>query len=389
MKIYSPAIISAKEKVVVGHGSNLVWCDILGRRYRQKGQKVEYFFPSLNNHGKRFDGVDRQHLDESLKEIRICLERKLGLFGIDSYQTYEDSNPDSERNTQKYFRILQNRTFIKQVGEQYFLDISRIIQGTDFIENLKKINFAPSGEVRKRLFDLTKTLSGLYPISKPRDFATEIPSFTNKHEKINPIFDLAVSPALFSEGSIDYAVDGSRTLLPGLFIPLAVWSGLFNRVFSKNICVHGYATNEGSRDVEEFYKQIRTKLIQSDILRYCALQCTDSFEDTGLNQDRILGAEKLLYRVLNLSKHILKHLGPQKREDNENEGLGEMIDKMNHIKALYSFESEMFAISGRTHHAGQIDKSDAREFLRSLNTMEPFFPITIKRTKEIVYGGRV
>ena len=88
MKIYSPAIISAKGRIVVGHGSNLVWCDILGRRYRQKGQGVDYLFPSLNHHGKRFDSIDGRHIEYDLKEMKKTLERKLGFFGIDNYQPY-------------------------------------------------------------------------------------------------------------------------------------------------------------------------------------------------------------------------------------------------------------------------------------------------------------
>jgi len=94
MKIYSPALITAKEKVLVGHGANLVWCDILSRRSRQKGENIEYFFPSWNHQGKMFDDYNREQFNDKIADLEDRLGTKLRLFGLtDGYRTYRDTDP--------------------------------------------------------------------------------------------------------------------------------------------------------------------------------------------------------------------------------------------------------------------------------------------------------
>jgi len=152
---------------------------------------------------------------------------------------------------------LQKREFIVKNGEQYFLDIQKVLRGTNFFANLSKVKFYPDEQPRKGLISLVNSINGFYPLTKPRKISTSIdPNNLEDIEKINPIFDLAVSPAFFSEQSLDYSIEGSRCLLHSTLFPLLVWSALFDRPFSKNICVHGFASKEGLTDAEEFYSRI-------------------------------------------------------------------------------------------------------------------------------------
>jgi hypothetical protein len=389
MKIYSPALITAKGKVTVGHGANLVWCDILGRREKQIGRQVEYFFPSWNHQGKSLDGISRQTLEDRLMDSEESLRKQLNLFGIDEYVEYKDSNLESRKNAQKHFLILKDRRFIKQEGDQYFLEIGKIANSTNFFKILEKIRFAQGDQIRRRLIDLLYTLNGLYPISKPRRFATRILEEIESSQKINPVFDLAVSPLLFSEEPVDYSIDGSRTLLHGTFIPIVIWAGLFDKPFSRNISVHGYALGDSEMDADKFYEKINAGILDSDIMRYCAIQCTDSFEDTNVNLDNIIGARKLLYRALNLSKHILKHYGLQEKESCEDERMKELVEDMHPSKAVSYFETEIFTASKEARNKGRIDKKDISRFLRNINGIRSIFPVTARRIEEIVYDGRL
>jgi len=389
MKIYSPAFITTKGRLSVGHGANLVWCDVLGRRERQKGGYVEYFFPSWNHQGKRLDTFGKQDLENKLKNMEEDFNRQLNLFGIEKYTEYRDTDSKSRENAKRYFIVLKEKKFIKYNECQYFLDIKEIVNRTNLLKILEEMRFAQGDQIRKRLVDLAYTLNGMYPISKKREFATEMPGESESSQKINPIFDLAVSPLLFSEESMDYSIDGSRTLLHGTFIPLLVWAGLFNKPFSKNISVHGYSLGDTEMAVDKFYEKINADILNSDIMRYCAIRCTESFEDMEVNLDSISGGKKLLYRTLNLSKHILKHYGTQERETNEDEGIKEFIETMYPSKAISYFESEIFAISRNTHHKGRIDKEDVTRFLRNVNVIKSIFPITVKRIEEIVYDGKL
>ncbi|MEK9206942.1 MAG: hypothetical protein AAB922_00545, partial [Patescibacteria group bacterium] len=317
------------------------------------------------------------------------LKKKLGIFGIDQYEEYRDSDSKSRENAQKYFTILKERGFIKHEDGQYFLDIEKITKETNFFKILEGIRFAQGNQIRKRLHNLSFTLNRMYPISKPREFATEIPLENRSYQKINPIFDLAVSPLLFSERTVDYSIDGSRTMLHGTFIPLVIWSGLFNRSFSKNISIHGYALGDSEMDANKFYGRIDAGMLNSDIMRYCAIRCTESFEDKEVNLENILGAKKLLYRALNLSKHILKHHGIQRRELSEEEELKDLVNGMNPSKAIRHFESEIFGTSRKTHHKGVVGRREAIIFLKSINVISSIFPITVRRIEEIVYNGKL
>ena len=261
MKLYSPALITSKGKITNGHGANLVWCDVLGRRQKQIGGSVEYFFPSWNHQGKR-NGKIGQTIESKLEIIEKELSEQLSLFGIDAHREYRDNSQESRKNSQKYFTILKERNFIEQEGYQYFLDIRRIVERTNFSKILEEIKFAQGIQIKRRLSDLVHTVNGMYPISKPREFATDIPEGKGRNsQKINPIFDLAVSPLIFSEESVDYSVDGSRTLFHGTFLPLVIWAGLSNKPFSKNISIHGYAVGDSKMDVNEFYRNIDILLV--------------------------------------------------------------------------------------------------------------------------------
>ena len=389
MKVYSPALITAKGKVTVGHGANLVWCDILGRRERRIGGQVEYFFPAWNHQGKSLNEISKENLENMLKISEENLKKKLDIFGINHYEEYRDSDSKSRQNAQKYFTILKEKGFITHENGQYFLDIEKITKKTNFYKILEGIKFAQGSQIRKRLSDLSFTLNGMYPLSKPREFSTEIPWERESYQKINPIFDLAVSPLLFSERSVDYSIDGSRTMLHGTFIPLVIWSGLFDTPFSQNISIHGYALGDSEMDANKFYGRIDAGMLNSDIMRYCAIRCTESFEDAEVNLENILGAKKLLYRILNLSKHILKHYGIQKREMSEDECLKELVEGMNPSKAVRRFESEIFRISRETHHKRVVEKKEAISFLKSINVISSIFPVTVRRIEEIVYDGKL
>lgn len=385
MKLYSPAIITAKERVVVGHGANIVWCDILARRARNRGERADYLYPSWNHQGKMFDGIGEDELGRKLSGLEKSMAKKLNLFGVDVYTEYRDSSPESRQNAQARFTKLEQEGYIKKAGEVYFLDVQKVVNGENFQRHLNGINFPPDNQTRRRLEDLARTLRGRYPISKPRDFATTIPSSPDSQEKINPIFDLAVSPLLLSPDSTDYAIECSRVLLHGVFVPVTIWAAISHKPFAKNILVHGLATGEGAIDAEEFFRQINAGPVSSDVMRYCAVQCTDSFEDLSLGKDRVSGAKKILYRTINLARHILKHHGPQTETAEENKEIDNALEKARVTEGIRMFEEEIFGISRRVNHSGKITLEDVTKYLQTVSSIKPIFPRTVERVEGILY----
>lgn len=383
-------MITAKGKITLGHGVNIVWCDVLGRRYyNQSNKKAEYFYPSFNHQGKRFDNLEKGETKIKIESLEEDLTPKLNLFGIDVYTPFRDTDIQSRQNTQKHFLFLERQEYIKKTDGRYWLDIPKIISRTNFANHINTINFYPNNQAKKRLEDLIKNINGCYPISKPRNFATEIEASKNSNQKINPIFDLAVSPLLLSQFPNDYAIECSRALLHGVFLPILIWSALFNKPFSKKIYIHGFVNCAGLMDISQFSNQINAGILNSDIIRYCAIQGTRSFEDVDFGLERIGEAKKVLYRTTNMAKHILKHRGIQKELREENKEVGGVIDALCPALAIDLFKDEIIEISQRTRENTLITEQDLKKYLESINSISSLFPVTIKRVKEIIYNGKI
>ncbi len=383
MKFYSPAIISSKQNLVFGHGVNVVWNDVIARHMQSKGEKIQYFYPSWNHQGKRVNHLDRGELEKQIEISEQGMGRELSFFGIEeSYTSYRDTDEKSRQNSQKHFMQLLQRGFIVEQNGEYFLDLSRTYTQTRMREHLESVRYNPL-HLRKRMLDLTKTLTGLYPVSKRRRHATPIP---NSIKSINPIFDLAVSPALFSEESADYGIDGCRTLPRGTFIPFVVWNTLFDEPFARNLCAHGFLNLAGGLEnmkIEEIKKSVRNPVIDSDVLRYCALLPTNSLEDMEVNPDTLIKGKKMIYRACNLAKHFVKHY--ESRQDNQegNEEIEKMIETMQVSEAIEIFRSRIYELSKKIERGEKTTKEDIEEYLKMIKSISPIFPLTTKRIGEI------
>ncbi|MDK2907584.1 MAG: hypothetical protein PWQ87_42 [Candidatus Woesearchaeota archaeon] len=384
MKLYSPPIISLKQKLVLGHGVNIVWNDVIGRYMRSKGEKIQYFYPSWNHQGKRADQLDSSELEKKILALEQDMRRELSCFGIEeSYTLYRDTDEISKKNSQKYFMQLIQRGFIVEHNGEYLLDLSRIYTKTRIKEHLESVRYNPP-HLKKRIFDLTKTLTGLYPISKRRRYATPIP---NSVFSINPIFDLAVSPALFSEEPVDYCIDGNRTLLRGTFIPFAIWSALFDKPFARNCCAHGFLNlTDGLENmkIEKIKKSIGDPIIDSDVLRYCVLLPTNSLKDMIINQDTLMKGKKMIYRASNLAKYFVKHYGPQQNNQQGDEEIEKMIETMRIPFAMEIFRNRIYWLSKKIERGEKTTEDDIKEYQKLIKSISPIFPSTVKRIDEIL-----
>ena len=311
--------------------------------------------------------------------------RELNHFGIsDGYRPYRDTEEDSLENAQKYFHILLEIGFIIERGDEHFLDLSKVYKETNLFKILEEIRYEPP-HLKKRLIDLTKTLDGLYHVSKDRKYATSI---SGSLRKINPIFDLAVSPILFSEDPVDYAIDGCRTLPRGTFFPIVVWASLFNKPFARNICAHGYLELEGYNGlkISDIIKTIENPVIDSDVLRYCALLPTNSLEDTQITPDTFTKGKKIIYRASNLSKHLVKHYGPQRISEEGNEDMDRMIEGMSIVDAINIFQKSVYKLSRKIEKGCKLDKADITQYLEMIKSISSVFPSTVNRIARILNG---
>lgn len=386
MKFYSPAIITAKESVVFGHGTNIVWCDVIARHMASKGNKIDYFYPSWNHQGKRYDNLDEIEFKNQIEILEKTISNELESFGISKgYTPYRDTDNNSKENSYKYFKILIEQGFIQENKNGHFLNLAKVYGNTSFLRNMDKVRYNPR-HLKKRLIDLTQTLDKDYPISKIRKHATKINS---SDRSINPIFDLGISPTLFSEDSIDYSIDGSRTLVRGTFIPMVLWSALFNKPFSRNICAHGYL------EISEEYKELRVSeykeivgnsVIDSDVLRYCALLPTNSLEDIIIGSDTFKRGKKMLYRASNLSKHIIKHFGPQRISEEKDEKIDVGIEEMRITDSIDFFIRNIYELSHKIERGDKLEQEDINHYLRMVKSISCIFPSTINRIGKILNG---
>ncbi len=307
MKIYTPPIITAKAKISYGHGVNLVFCDILARVDRNLGGKPQLFLPSWNNQGKRSENVslDKTNTEKEINEIEKRLETSLKPFGLDTFPIYRDNSTSSRELSQKAFSTLQAKGFIlRKEDGSYVLSIGKIVRDTDLRVHLERANYFPNhAGIKKRALDLITNLDGEYPIAKERTFATALPAEPDSPFKINPIFDLGVSPLLLSQESVDYSIDGSRTLLHGTIIPFIIWSGLKDVPFSRNVYVHGYAhLGKGIKDIplDELAKKYG-----SDTVRFTLMSVTSSLEDKIIDEGVFHRGRKVVNKIKNLGKYFV------------------------------------------------------------------------------------
>ncbi len=382
IKIYSPPIITAKGKIKLGHGANLVWCDILAKVFSEKGLPVEYSFPSWNHQGKMFDHFsDMEDSYEALNKIEYSLEQKLSFFGLERHNTYRDIDEESRRNSQEMFRELLRKGFIEPNTEgAYFLKINEIEKRTDLVSHIVGTNFYPKGG-KGRMLDLIKTLNGSYPITKPRKFATPIPGDENSTHKINPIFDLAVSPLLFSQTPNDYSIDGLKTMLHGTFIPFVIYSGLFNIPFSKNVSFHGFALPDSQslgNDLENFYQKNN-----SDILRGSSLLCTSSMEDTILNNIRLKKITKGTSKLVKLAWFFKNFKVPTDLHMAPSPQIKEEVLKMHHASAMNHTLEKVFSLSGQLG-GNLLTEKDYMRYISVLNDSKIFFPSTFNKATNIL-----
>ncbi|MEA3248268.1 MAG: hypothetical protein U9Q73_01035 [Nanoarchaeota archaeon] len=386
MKFYSPAIISSKQNLVFGHGVNVVWNDVIAMHMQSKGEKIQYFYPSWNHQGKRVNHLDRGELEKQIGILEQSMGRELSYFGIEkSYTPYRDTDTISRQNSQKHFMQLLKKGFILERDGEYFIDLSRAYTQTQMRKHLESVRYNPQ-HLRKRMLDLTKTLTGLYPISKRRRHATSIP---NNLESINPIFDLAVSPVLFSEELVDYCIDGCRTFPRGTFIPFVIWSALFDEPFARNLCAHGLLNLAGGLEnmkIEEIKKSIGNPVIDSDVLRYCALLPTNSLEDMEVNPDTLIKGKKMIYRTCNLAKHFVKHYETQQDNQEGNEEIEKMIETIQVSEAIEIFRNRIYELSKKIERGEKTAKEDIKEYLKMIKSITPIFPLTTKRIGEILNG---
>jgi hypothetical protein len=384
MKFYSPAIISSKQSLVFGHGVNIVWNDVIARHMQSKGQEIEYFFPSWNHQGKRVNHLDKGELEQQVERLEKTMGEELACFGIEQYTPYRDTDKSSQQNAQKHFMQLQKEGFIVEQNGEYFANLLKIYSQTQIIQNLESVRYHPT-HLRKRMLDLTKTLTGFYPISKKRRHATPI---HNSFESINPIFDLAVSPALFSEESADYCIDGCKTLLRGTFFPFVIWSALFDKPFARNLCAHGLLHLAGGLEnmkIEDIKESVGNPFIDSDVLRYCALLSTNSLDDIEINPDTLTKGKKMIYRACNLAKHFVKHYGPQQNQQG-NEEIEKMIETMQIIGAVENFRNGIYELSKKIERGGKINDEDIKKYLKMTKSIGPVFPLTSRRIGNIING---
>src|SRR3989344_9330582 len=113
IKLYSPPIITAKRKLKLGHGANLVWCDVLARVFSRQGFSIDYHFPAWNHQGKMFGDLSKTNsLEDTLKETETTLENKASLFRLEGYTPYKDTSEESRENARDKFNKLKEKGFI-------------------------------------------------------------------------------------------------------------------------------------------------------------------------------------------------------------------------------------------------------------------------------------
>ncbi|MCL4381126.1 MAG: hypothetical protein M1331_01890 [Candidatus Marsarchaeota archaeon] len=382
IKIYSPPIITAKEKVVLGHGANLVWCDVLSRSLIQKGLSVNYNFPSWNHQGKMFNYLaETDNLIEILHKKECSLQSKLSLFGLrEGYNIYRDTDQDSKKNAQDKFKKLVSRGFISKYNDKYLLRIDLIKTHTDLINHIKSAKFFPKGS-KERVLDLVRTLDGGYPITKPREFATTIPGDELSAFRINPIFDIAVSPLMFSEKSVDYSIDGLKTMLHGTFIPFVIYSGLYDIPFSKNVAVHGYLRTDPLSDainLEDFHRKT-----SSDVLRGSSLLCVNSMEDTLLDQSQIKKIIKGTSKLIKLAWFFKRFNPPPILQGFQSALVETDILNMHQSSAINRILEQIYHLSRRLEK-NQLEDNDYTNYISVLNDSQVFFPHTFEKAVKIL-----
>lgn len=298
MKIYTPPIITGKDQITYGHGVNLVFCDTFARITELRGNIPELLLPCWNNNGLRSEKIAKSQLtiEKDVSELESKLNAELKYFGLKDYQYYRDNSEVSKNICQKAFTQLLNNGFIKKrENKDYVLLIPEIIKRTNLLSFFEEITFWPKAGMKEKLKDLISEINGEYALSKIRHFATQIPGEDDNTLKINPLFDLAVSPLILSDKTIDYSIDGSRTFLHGTFLPYLVWAALKDTPFSKNVYVHGYS--KLSSDLKVLPLKELAKEFGTDVLRFALLtqagRLEDKIHDRGLFQKGKIVRNKL------------------------------------------------------------------------------------------------
>lgn len=305
MKLYSPPIITAKTKITYGHGINLVFCDVFGRIDSMIGNSSELLMPAWNNQGLRAErgASSTVTISEDILKTESELEKELAYFGLSKYTPYRDTSESSRKLSQDSFSELLNRGFIVKNDRGYQLSIPAITSRTNLLNHLSSAQFWPKNAgIEAMVSDLIKRLDGSYPISKPRGFATPILGEEDSSCRINPIFDLSVSPLLLSDNSIDYSIDGSRTFLHGTFVPFLVWSSLKDKPFSKNIYVHGYAYL-GNEIKNHTLTQLHNEF-GSDAIRFALLTQAGRMEDKVHDRSLFKKGKLVRNKLVNLARYF-------------------------------------------------------------------------------------
>lgn len=216
-------------------------------------------------------------------------------------------------------------------------------------------------------------------MSKPREFATCID--VHESQRINPVFDLAISSSLLSPSPAVLSIDGSRTLLHGSFLPFVIWAALYNEPFAERLLVHGYIKLP---DDQKYSPKQFVEANGLDVLRYGLILASGSFEDYCFDHGAIIKARKIMNKVTNLAKYFGSVASDYVMTDAT---IDKLLDSANFAGAVRYFGDRIIEISRAISQANGSNKS-YDEYLRLINSASVIFPATVKKAKAILSNSQ-
>lgn len=190
-----PIGIYKNKKTHVGHAFYLSLLDAYARyRDRFEGENITFPGKSYNIFGKRGEKLkessDKINSESGLKEYaeRIVEEDEVrGMLNLSSDEILLDDDPEVIEGVKKDFMELDDRGYLKERQEQYFLDSEEIGERNDLQEKIEEIDFYPNRGKRQFERFLEENLEDIR-VTRSREYSVDNPL---GGESIGPLFTLA------------------------------------------------------------------------------------------------------------------------------------------------------------------------------------------------------
>lgn len=351
--LIEPPMFSSDGQLNIGQASSCVVLDTIDRYCQLTGKSVSHRHSSFNGQGKpiesRIDLPFPEFIAEaerrSMKLVEAIEQQKRKIGICPSETRYLDFSPESQAITQREFIRLYQKGFLIRTGDQFLLDVTKIVREGTAEKALEGIRFFPQS-VKEVFGQLLKDATYPVKMTKSRLFSTPIPfhicekcdelslpetalptdprlipstcehcgnaSTNNQRATIAPLFDLTQQYRLLNR---DHAgetimVCGRNVITKYAFFTFLTGVALDGRSPFDTLIAHGLLNDHrGKRMSRRNGNVVALENLDyhPDAIRYATIKSiTFNSQESRFNYQLLGVGQKLVYRIGNLKRFFDK-----------------------------------------------------------------------------------